>query len=67
MSKRNSTHVTVSIPMELRKRMKEVPARVNWSAVAAEAFDRKITGLERTPPVRCSPMMWFVGGRPLSR
>jgi hypothetical protein len=36
----------LTLPPELKKEMDEVPEEVNWSAVAAEAFRRKLTQLQ---------------------
>jgi hypothetical protein len=38
--------VTISIPSALRDRMEAVKGQVNWSAVAARAFDAKLLELE---------------------
>ncbi|MBS3141135.1 hypothetical protein J4405_03250 [Candidatus Woesearchaeota archaeon] len=38
-------NVTLSIPIELKEKMDSF-AEINWSAVAREAFDEKITALE---------------------
>jgi hypothetical protein len=41
-----SVRTNISLPRELKDRMDKVSARVNWSAVAAEAFRRKLLELE---------------------
>jgi hypothetical protein len=38
---------TISIPDALKRRMERATARVNWSAVAAEAFAAKLDELEK--------------------
>jgi hypothetical protein len=38
--------VTISVPAALRERMEAVKGRVNWSAVAARAFEGKLLELE---------------------
>jgi len=38
-------NLTLSIPVELKHKMDSF-AEINWSAVAREAFDEKITDLE---------------------
>ena len=36
---------TITVPFELKKRMKKVRGQVNWSAVACEAFEAKLEEL----------------------
>ena len=36
---------TITVPFELKKRMKKVRGQVNWSAVACEAFENKLEEL----------------------
>ncbi len=36
------TRINITIPPDLKRRMENVLVNVNWSAVAAEAFERKI-------------------------
>ncbi len=38
-------NVTISLPEEMKKKM-DVFAEINWSAVARQAFDEKISDLE---------------------
>ena len=42
MSKRNFCRTTITVPGELKKRMKRAGSKVNWSAVACEAFETKL-------------------------
>lgn len=42
--------ITVTVPRDLKRRMKAVrKVRVNWSGVAALAFERACDQLEATP------------------
>ena len=36
---------TITVPFELKKRMKKMRGQVNWSAVACEAFENKLEEL----------------------
>jgi hypothetical protein len=36
---------TITVPRELKQRMKQAGARVNWSAVACEAFEQKLEAI----------------------
>src|SRR5688572_24842873 len=38
----NAVRTTISLPADLKARMDAVQARVNWSAVAADAFREKV-------------------------
>src|SRR5688500_11217184 len=38
--------VTISVPRALRERMEAVKGQVNWSAVAARAFEAKLLAIE---------------------
>src|SRR5688572_30579385 len=43
---------TITIPGELKARMEEVGSRVNWSAIASQAFEFRLSELEqKEPPV----------------
>lgn len=41
---------TITIPGELKARMEEVGSRVNWSAVASQAFEFRLSELEQKEP-----------------
>jgi hypothetical protein len=43
MAKRRSPHMTITVPEDLRKRMTATKDDVNWSAVAASAFEDKLS------------------------
>jgi hypothetical protein len=43
---KNHYRTTISIPLDLKRRMDEVDGQVNWSAVAAKAFEAHIAYLE---------------------
>jgi hypothetical protein len=38
----NAQRVTITVPAAVKKQMDEISESVNWSAVAAEAFQRKV-------------------------
>jgi hypothetical protein len=46
----NTVRTTISVPREVKKRM-DAAERVNWSAVATEAFEAKLLELESTMEV----------------
>lgn len=39
--------INISVPLELSNRMNAVGNRINWSAVAREAFERALKSAER--------------------
>lgn len=43
--KRDYGRTTITVPFELKERMKKARAHVNWSAVACEAFEQKLEEL----------------------
>jgi hypothetical protein len=45
MGEQGFVRTTISLPRELKDRMDEVTASVNWSAVAAQAFEAKLLEL----------------------
>jgi hypothetical protein len=46
---------SISIPAELKDRMESAPVRVNWSAVAARAFEAELAAVEAgREPYDCS-------------
>ena len=47
----NVTRVTVSVPKELRNRMKTLNSKANWSAIACDAFDTFIREHKKNPKV----------------
>jgi hypothetical protein len=57
--------VTVSIPAQLRDRMEAYPHPVNWSAVAARAFEA-VVGLTASDPVQTNPDMTVIPPQPTS-
>jgi hypothetical protein len=44
--KKSSPRLTVTLPSDLRQRMRQAGNGVNWSAVATEAFEQKLLELE---------------------
>jgi hypothetical protein len=43
MPTRESTHMTITAPADLRRRMGAVKEEVNWSAIASQAFEEMVT------------------------
>jgi hypothetical protein len=41
-----TTRTSVSVPCDLKRRMEAIGSDINWSNVACEAFERKISELE---------------------
>lgn len=46
------TRTTISVPLELKRRMEAAGTRVNWSAVACDAFAAKLAELSKHEEVR---------------
>lgn len=46
-----NTHVTVSVPEELRERMRNCPNKPNWSRLAVEAFEKFLDGSRDSPAI----------------
>jgi hypothetical protein len=42
-----SCRTTITVPAELKARMNAVDEKVNWSAVASQAFEQKLDEIER--------------------
>jgi hypothetical protein len=42
---------TITIPLELKARMEKLGGRVNWSAIASEAFESRFSELEQDEPM----------------
>jgi hypothetical protein len=42
MPERKSPHMTITVPSDLRRRMGAIKEEVNWSAIAAQAFEEKL-------------------------
>jgi hypothetical protein len=40
-SKQASTHITISVPLELKREMQQRP-EINWSRIAAKAFEKRL-------------------------
>jgi hypothetical protein len=45
-SKQRFPHVTITVPPGTRERMRDAPG-VNWSAVAAQAFERRLAEIDQ--------------------
>lgn len=43
--KREYGRTTITVPLELKKRMKQARAHANWSAIACDAFEQKLAEL----------------------
>ncbi len=43
MAERKSPHMTITVPADLKWRMGTVKEEVNWSAIAAQAFEHMLT------------------------
>jgi hypothetical protein len=49
---------SISIRRSLKARMNAVTAQVNWSAVAADAFERKIQEVEAETTAQMDNLRW---------
>ena len=52
MNKQRTYRSTISIPLHLKKRMEKADAlqSINWSAIAARAFEEKLDALNLSSP-----------------